>query len=91
MTRRKRGEIENWLKKIFFHGPRSEYVVYIKYRTSEGLEYRAIPVDVINDIRSGYIIVGEDKIPFHRVVFIKKKNGSIVYSRLNGEKLDPSS
>ncbi|MEM1675471.1 MAG: RNA repair domain-containing protein [Desulfurococcaceae archaeon] len=90
MTGKKRGEIENWLKKVFFHGPRNEYVVYIRFRTNSGLEYRAIPVELIDDIRDGYIVIGDDKIPYHRVVFIKKKNGSIVYSRLSSGELDPS-
>jgi uncharacterized protein (UPF0248 family) len=79
----RRGMIEEYLKRVFLHGPRRDYIVYIKYRTSEGEEYRPIPVEFIDDIRGGYIIVGEDKIPFHRVVEIRRRDGRIVYSRLN--------
>ncbi len=79
---RRRGEIEEYLKRVFFHGPRKEYIIFIKYRTGEGEEYRPIPVELIDDVRGGYIIIGEDKIPYHRVVEIRRKNGEIIYSRV---------
>jgi len=79
---RRRGEVEEWLKRVFFGGKRSEYVVYIRFRTNIGEEYRPLPVDFIDDVRRGYIIVGEDKIPFHRVVEIRDKSGKILYTRL---------
>lgn len=85
---RRRGEIEEYLKKVFFHGPRKDYIVFIKYRTSEGEIYRPIPVDLIDDIRSGYIVIGEDKIPFHRVVEIRRKDSKVIYSRIKKDKID---
>ncbi len=82
---RRRGDIEEYLKRVFFHGPRKEYIIFIRYRTSEGEEYRPIPVELIDDVRGGYIIIGEDKIPYHRVVEIRRKNGEIIYSRVKKE------
>jgi len=79
---RRRGEVEEWLKRVFFGGKRSEYIVYIRFRTNTGEEYRPLPGDFIDDVRRGYIIVGEDKIPFHRVVEIRDKSGKILYTRL---------
>jgi len=79
---RRKGDIEYYLKKVFFHGPRENYVVFIKYRVGGVEEYRPIPVSLIDDVRGGYIIVGGDKIPFHRVVEIRDRNGLIIYTRL---------
>ncbi|MEM0378367.1 MAG: RNA repair domain-containing protein [Thermosphaera sp.] len=81
---RKKGEIEEWLKKIFFGGRRSEYIVFIKFREGDESVLKPIPGELITDVRKGYIFVGEDQIPFHRVVEIRLKNGVLVYKR--GEK-----
>ncbi|ADG91341.1 DUF504 domain-containing protein [Thermosphaera aggregans] len=84
MTRRK-GEIEEWLKKIFFGGRKNDYVVYVKYRY-EGVDVlKPLPGEFITDVRRGYIFIGEDQVPFHRVVEIRLKNGKLVYRR--GEKI----
>lgn len=84
MTRRK-GEIEEWLKKIFFGGRKNDYVVYVKYR-DEGVDVlKPLPGEFITDVRRGYIFIGEDQVPFHRVVEIRLKNGRLVYRR--GEKI----
>ncbi|MFZ8791743.1 MAG: DUF504 domain-containing protein [Thermosphaera aggregans] len=80
MTRRK-GEIEEWLKKIFFGGRKDDYVVYVKYR-DEGVDVlKPLPGEFITDVRRGYIFIGEDQVPFHRVVEIRLKNGKLVYRR----------
>lgn len=84
---KKRGEIEFWLKKIFHREDKDRYYVVIKHRAGGVETYRAIPFSVISDIRGGYIIVGEDSIPFHRVVEIRSKDEKIIYSRV---RLDPS-
>ncbi len=84
MTRRK-GEIEEWLKKIFFGGRKNDYVVYVKHRY-EGVDVlKPLPGEFITDVRRGYIFIGEDQVPFHRVVEIRLKNGRVVYRR--GEKI----
>jgi uncharacterized protein (UPF0248 family) len=80
LTRRK-GEIEEWLKKIFFGGRKDDYVVYVKYR-DEGVDVlKPLPGEFITDVRRGYIFIGEDQVPFHRVVEIRLKNGKLVYRR----------
>lgn len=84
---KKRGEIEVWLKRIFFGMNKDKYYVVIKHRVGGIETYRSIPFTAISDVRGGYIIVGEDCIPFHRVVEIRSVDEKIVYSRL---KLDPS-
>ncbi len=83
---RKRGEIEEWLRKVVFSGEKEEYIVFIKHRTDEGVVLRPIPGRFIDDLRRGYLYVGEEMIPFHRVVEIRRKDGTIVYSRRSGEK-----
>ena len=74
------------MKRVFFHGPREEYIVFIKFRIGNEEEYRPIPVSMIDDIRGGYIIIGDDKIPFHRVVEIRSRDAKIIYSRLKKER-----
>jgi len=83
---RRRGEIEEWLRKVVFSGEKNEYIVFIKHRTDEGVILRPIPGRFIDDLRRGYLYVGEEMIPFHRVVEIRRKDGTIVYSRRIGEK-----
>jgi len=83
---RKRGEIEEWLRKVVFSGEKGEYIVFIKHRTDKGVVLRPIPGRLIDDLRRGYLYVGEEMIPFHRVIEIRRKDGTIVYSRRSGEK-----
>lgn len=78
---KKRGEIEKWLRKIFFGMDREKYVLVIKHRSGVGEEYRFIPFSSIKDIRRGYIYLEEDTIPFHRVVEIRGIDGGVIYSR----------
>lgn len=78
---RKKGEIEEWLKKIFFGGRKSEYIVFVKFREAGESVLKPIPGELITDVRRGFIFVGEDQIPFHRVVEIRLKNGLLVYKR----------
>lgn len=79
---RRRGEIEEWLKRIMWGGGRENYVIYIRHRSMDGIEdLKPIYGEEISDIRHGYIVVGEDYIPFHRVVEIRDKKGNIVYRR----------
>jgi uncharacterized protein (UPF0248 family) len=80
------GEIEFWLRKIFFGGNREKYVVFIRHRVDNEEELRPIPARFIDDIRRGYIIVGEDMIPFHRVEEIRTIDGKIIYSRKKEKK-----
>ncbi|OYT37732.1 MAG: hypothetical protein B6U89_06930 [Desulfurococcales archaeon ex4484_58] len=81
----RRGEVEKWLRKIFFGGKKEDYIVFVRFRTNNGEEYRPLPARFIDDIRRGYIIVGEDMIPFHRVVEIRSIDGKIVYSRIKNK------
>ena len=46
---------------------------------------KPLPGELITDVRRGYIFIGEDQVPFHRVVEIRLKNGKLVYRR--GEKI----
>lgn len=88
------GEIEYWLKRLFFSGRKEDYIVYIRYRVDGEEELRPIPGKFIDDIRRGYIIVGEDMIPFHRVEEIRTRDGKIVFKRRKNmglRDLDPSS
>lgn len=79
---RKRGEIEDWLKRIMWSGRRSDYIIYIRYRRPNGVEeLRPIDGDEIVDVRRGYIILWDSMIPYHRVEEIRLKNGKIVFKR----------
>ncbi|MEM4717614.1 MAG: RNA repair domain-containing protein [Desulfurococcaceae archaeon] len=79
---KKRGEIENWLRRIFFTGKGSEYIIFIKHRVNEEEDVKPIPGELLLDIRGGYIYTKSgDQIPFHRVVEIRTKKGEIVYKR----------
>jgi len=82
---RRKGEIEEWVRRIFFGGRREDYIVYVKYRTVDGEEYKPIPASFIDDVRGGYIVVGDDLIPLHRVVEIRDRDGKTVYSRIKKE------
>jgi len=79
---KKRGEIENWLKRIFFSGDKNSYVVLVKHRCDGEEILKPIPGHLIRDIRGGYIYVESgETIPYHRVMEIRKKDGELVYSR----------
>ncbi len=78
---RRRGEIEEWLKRVFFGGEREKYVVYVRFREEGSEELVPIPASLINDVRRGYIYVGDNMIPFHRVKEIRTRDGRIVYTR----------
>lgn len=79
---RKRGEIEEWLRKVFFGGKREDYVIYVKFRVDSDAMLQPIPGDYIVDVRSGYIYLRDGSaIPFHRVEEIRRKNGEIIYKR----------
>lgn len=78
---KKRGELEEWLRKIFFGGKKEEYVVYIKFRVNGEEQLRPIPGEFITDVRHGCIYVGSDVIPLHRVVEIRNKKGDLLYKR----------
>ncbi|MEM1713420.1 MAG: DUF504 domain-containing protein, partial [Desulfurococcaceae archaeon] len=63
---RKKGEVENWLKKIFFSGASSEYTVFIKHRVNSEESLKPIPGELILDVRRGYIYTRTgEQIPFH--------------------------
>ncbi len=64
---KKRGAIETWLRKIVWGGLRSDCTIYIRYRRYGVEELKPIPANSIRDLRRGYIIVGNDYIPLHRV------------------------
>ncbi|WFO75263.1 DUF504 domain-containing protein [Desulfurococcaceae archaeon MEX13E-LK6-19] len=83
---KKRGEIEEWLKRIKWGGHQSDYIVYIRYRRSGDNTEELKPIfgDEIDDVRRGYIVSGGEYIPFHRVEEIRTRNGRIVYSRRGG-------
>lgn len=78
---RRRGDIENWLKRVFFGGRKQDYIVLVKFRVNGEETLRSIPGEIITDVRGGYIRVGDELIPFHRVVEIRTKKGDVVYKR----------
>jgi uncharacterized protein (UPF0248 family) len=78
---RRKGEIEEVLKRIFFAGKREDYIVLIIDRSPEGEALKPIPAASIEDIRGGYIYVKDNVIPFHRVVEVRDVKGNIIYSR----------
>lgn len=79
---KKRGEIEEWLKRIFFSGRGDQYVILIKHRTNSEELLKPIPGDGISDVRRGLIYIKSgEAIPYHRVVEIRRKNGEVVYRR----------
>jgi uncharacterized protein (UPF0248 family) len=78
---RKRGEIENWLRKIVFGGFKNDYTIFIRHRENSEEFLRPIPGSLITDIRGGFIIVQGEIIPIHRVEEIRRKNGVVVYKR----------
>lgn len=81
MCGRKRGEIEEWLKRIVFGGFKDEYMIFIRHRENSEEFLRPIPGSLITDIRRGSMIVQGEIIPIHRVEEIRRKNGVVVYKR----------
>lgn len=82
---RKRGEVEEWLKRVFFGGRKEDYVVIVRFRVDGEEHLRSIPGELIKDVRRGCMYVGEDCIPFHRVMEIRTKKGDVVYRRRHSE------
>jgi uncharacterized protein (UPF0248 family) len=80
MTRR-RGDIEDWLKRVFFGGDREKYVIYVRYREGGKEELIPIPASLVKDIRGGYIYVGDTMIPYHRVEEIRDRDGNLLFKR----------
>lgn len=80
MTRR-RGEIEEWVKRVFYGGERDKYVIYVRWREEGVEELVPIPCNMITDVRRGYIVVGEAMIPFHRVEEIRDTSGRLLFKR----------
>jgi len=78
---RKRGEIEEWLRKIVFGGFKDDYVIFIKHRENSEEILRPIPGSLVDDVRGGFIVVKRELIPLHRVEEIRRKNGVVVYKR----------
>ncbi|MCD6487613.1 MAG: DUF504 domain-containing protein [Desulfurococcales archaeon] len=78
----RRGEIEKWLRRIKWGGNSGNYVVYIRHRIVDGSEIlRSIRGDEIDDVRRGYIFVGDEQIPLHRVEEIRDIEGNVLYKR----------
>lgn len=66
---------------MFFGGERDKYIVYVRFREEGSEELVPIPASLISDVRRGYIYVGDNMIPFHRVEEIRTRDGRIVYAR----------
>ncbi len=78
---RKRGEIEEWVRRVFFGGDRDRYIIFVRYREEGEENLVPIPASIISDVRRGYIIIGDTMIPFHRVVEIRDSDGRLLYRR----------
>jgi len=78
---KKRGEIEEWLRRIVYGGSRDDYIIYIKHREDGEEVLRPIPGSLLRDVRGNCMIVEGEIIPLHRVVEIRRKNGVVVYKR----------
>ncbi|ACL11778.1 DUF504 domain-containing protein [Desulfurococcus amylolyticus] len=82
---RKRGELENWLRRIVFGGFKNNYVIYIRYRAESGEILKPVPGELIIDLRAGYIYTHNEIIPLHRVEEIRDKNNRVLYKRGKNE------
>lgn len=82
---RKRGELENWLRRIVFGGFKNNYVIYIRYRTESDEILKPVPGELIIDLRAGYIYTHNEIIPLHRVEEIRDKNNRVLYKRGKNE------
>ncbi|MEM4481448.1 MAG: RNA repair domain-containing protein [Desulfurococcaceae archaeon] len=78
---RRKGAIEEWLKKVFFSGHKEQYIVFVKHRSDGEETLKPIPGDLIEDVRGGCIFIGDEVIPYHRVVEIRTKKGAVIYRR----------
>ncbi|ADV64464.1 RNA repair domain-containing protein [Desulfurococcus mucosus] len=83
---RRRGELENWLRRIVFGGRRSDYTVYVRFRTENGEVLKPIPGSLIEDFRGGYIYTRDEVIPLHRVEEIRDSHDTLVYRRSDAGK-----
>ncbi|MCC6040619.1 MAG: RNA repair domain-containing protein [Desulfurococcaceae archaeon] len=81
MCGKKRGEIEEWLRRIIFSGVKDDYVVLIRHRENSEEVLKPVPGTLLKDVRGGYMIVDGEVIPLHRVEEIRRKNGVVVYKR----------
>lgn len=79
---RRRGAIEEWLRRIFFSGQKEQYIILVKFRQNSEENLKPIPGELIEDVRGGYIFVGDELVPYHRVVEIRTKKGETVYRRV---------
>ncbi len=79
---RRRGKIEEWLKKIKWGGKSSEYIVLVRFRDENDVTIlKPVKGEDIIDIRRGFIVLKNSVIPFHRVEEIRSKDGKILYKR----------
>ena len=78
---KKRGEIEEWLRRIIFGGSKDKYIIFIKHRENGEEVLRPIPGSLLEDVRGNSMIVQGEIIPLHRIVEIRRKNGIVVYKR----------
>jgi uncharacterized protein (UPF0248 family) len=79
---KKRGEVEEWLKRLFFTGCLKNYFIFVKFRVDGEETLKPIPGELVLDVRRGYIHTASgEQIPFHRVVEIRDKKGVVVYKR----------
>lgn len=78
---KRRGEVEEAVKRAFFSPDRGKYVIYVLDRAEGRSELKPIPADKISDVRGGYIFVGGEAIPFHRVYEVRDKENRVVYKR----------
>ncbi|WP_297093307.1 DUF504 domain-containing protein [Thermococcus sp.] len=75
----RKGSVKEVLAKIKYD-PReeeSDYYIVIEHRGAYG-DIKKIPVELI-ELGRGYFFVGEAQIPYHRILRVVKKDGTVVW------------
>ncbi|WP_456368316.1 DUF504 domain-containing protein [Thermococcus sp.] len=77
----RKGSVKEVLAKIKYD-PREreeDYYIVIEHRGAYG-NVKKIPLEMI-ELGHGYFFVGEAQIPYHRILRVVRKDGTIVWSK----------
>ena len=78
-----RSEIREIIKKIFWLNLKDTCIFVIKHRENNVEKLKEIPGSVIDGYTTHYIITLDGTyIPLHRIIEIKRTNGTIVWSKM---------
>jgi len=79
MTRHRKSKLREVLNKIWWSDSRDQCFIVIIHRGAPN-DRKIIPFTIINEIKAGYIFVGEVQIPIHRIIEIVC-NSKIIWRR----------